>query len=68
MEPEELHEKAKYKATNHEQENRINFIRTLFSNMYKQIEENCKPERETSLAMTKLEEAQFWAIKGITRE
>ena len=68
MEPEELHEKAKYTDTNHEQENRINFIRTLFSNMYKQIEENCKPGRETSLAMTKLEEAQFWAIKGITRE
>lgn len=68
MEPEELHEKAKYKATNHEQGNRINFIRTLFSNMYKQIEENCKPGRETSLAITKLEEAQFWAIKGITRE
>lgn len=68
MEPEELHEKAKYTATNHEQENRINFIRTLFSNMYKQIDENCKPGRETSLAMTKLEEAQFWAIKGITRE
>lgn len=68
MEPEELHEKAKYTVTNHEQENRINFIRTLFSNMYKQIDENCKPGRETSLAMTKLEEAQFWAIKGITRE
>ena len=68
MEPEELHEKAKYTTTNHEQENRINFIRTLFSNMYKQIEENCKPGRETSLAMTKLEEAQFWAIKGISRE
>lgn len=68
MEPEELHEKAKYTVVNHEQQNRINHIRTLFSNMYEQIEENCKPGRETSLAMTKLEEAQFWAIKGITRE
>lgn len=68
MEPEELHEKAKYKVVNHEQQNRIDHIRTLFSNIYEQIEENCKPSRETSLAITKLEEAQFWAIKGISRE
>lgn len=68
MEPQELHEKARYTVTNHEQENRINFIRTLFSNMYEQIKENCKPGRETSLAITKLEEAQFWAIKGVSRE
>jgi len=35
--------------------------------MYDFIEENCQNSRETSLAITKLEEAQFWAIKGITR-
>ena len=35
--------------------------------MYDFIEQNCKSSRETSLAITKLEEAQFWAIKGITR-
>ena len=68
MEPTELHEKAKYTRCNHEQENRISDIRLIFSNMYEFIEENCKPGRETSLAITKLEEAQFWAIKGITRE
>ena len=28
----------------------------------------CISSRETSLVMIKLEEAQFWAIKGITRE
>ena len=42
--------------------------RNIFSKIYDFIELNCKPSRETSLAMTKLEEAQFWAIKGITRE
>ena len=36
--------------------------------MYDVIDTNCKQSRETSLALTKLEEAQFWAIKGITRE
>jgi hypothetical protein len=36
--------------------------------MYDVIDHNCKPSRETSLVLTKLEEAQFWAIKGITRE
>ena len=68
MEQTELNEKAKYKKVNHEQENRINTIRLMFSNMYNFIEENCNNSRETSLAITKLEEAQFWAIKGITRE
>ena len=36
--------------------------------VYDEIEKNYKGSRETSLVMTKLEEAQFWAIKGITRE
>lgn len=68
MEQTELNEKAKYKKLNHEQENKINDLRLFFSNMYNWIEENCKNSRETSLAITKLEEAQFWAIKGISRE
>ena len=48
--------------------NRINDVKLIFSNIYDFIETTCKPSRETSLAMTKLEEAQFWAIKGISRE
>ena len=47
---------------------RIEVIRELFSNMYDNIEKYCKNSRETSLAITKLEEAQFWAIKGISRD
>ena len=68
MEPTELNEKAKYSKLNHEQENRVNTIRLIFSNMYDWIDENCKNSRETSLAITKLEEAQMWAIKSISRE
>lgn len=63
-----MNEKAKYLSVNEEKNNRIQHIREVFSNIYDEIEQNCKSGRETSLAMTKLEEAQFWAIKGITRE
>lgn len=63
-----MNNKAKYTDVNDEQKNRINDVRNIFSDVYDFIETNCKPSRETSLAITKLEEAQFWAIKGITRE
>lgn len=63
-----MNNRAKFLETNEEQKERIQHIRDLFSNIYDEIESNCKTSRETSLVMTKLEEAQFWAIKGITRE
>lgn len=63
-----MNEKAKYTEVNEEQNNRIDKVRNMFSVVYDFIESNCKSSRETSLALTKLEEAQFWAIKGITRE
>lgn len=63
-----MNERAKYLSVNEEQNNRIQHIRDVFSNVYNEIEQTCKQSRETSLVMTKLEEAQFWAIKGITRE
>lgn len=63
-----MNDRAKYTDVNDEQKNRIDDIRNMFSDVYDFIETNCKPSRETSLAITKLEEAQFWAIKGITRE
>lgn len=31
------------------------------------IEANCQPSRETSLALTKLEEAMFWANASLAR-
>ncbi len=63
-----MNDRAKYTKVSDEQEARIENIRMLFSDTYDSIEKLCKPGRETSLVMTKLEEAQFWAIKGITRE
>ncbi len=63
-----MNNRAKFLETNDEQKERINKVRNLFSELYNEIEINCKPSRETSLVFTKLEEAQFWAIKGITRE
>ena len=63
-----MNDRAKYTNTTEEQQNRIDDVRNMFSDVYDFIETNCKSSRETSLALTKLEEAQFWAIKGITRE
>ena len=62
-----MNDRAKYLEVNEEKQQKIQDIREIFSKMYDFIEENCKNSRETSLAITKLEEAQFWTIKGITR-
>ena len=63
-----MNERSKFLEVDDNQKDRIEEIRNLFSEMYNLIEQVCKPSRETSLVFTKLEEAQFWAIKGISRE
>ena len=63
-----MNKRAEFIETNNNQKDRIEKIRALFSEMYDLVDEICKPSRETSLVYTKLEEAQFWAIKGISRE
>lgn len=63
-----MNERSKFLEVDDNQKDRIEEIRNLFSEMYNLVEEICKPSRETSLVFTKLEEAQFWAIKGISRE
>lgn len=65
-----MNDRAKFVEVSKEQQDRIDLIRSSFSNMYDVLDINCKGSfnREMSLAYTKLEEAQFWAIKGITRE
>lgn len=63
-----MNDRAKFLETNEEQKKRISDIRDAFSELYDKIDALCVSSRETSLVYTKLEEAQFWAIKGITRE
>ena len=63
-----MNDRAKYIDVTGEKKERIEEIREQFSIMYDLLERWCKPSRETALALTKMEEAQFWAIKGITRE
>ena len=63
-----MNKKAMFLDTTDEQKDRIEVIRSSFSNMYDVIDINCKENAETRIAREKLKEAQFWAIKGITRE
>jgi len=63
-----MNKRADFLETNEEQKAKIQKIRNMFSTMYDLIDECCLSSREISLCYTKLEEAQFWAIKGITRE
>ena len=51
-----------------ELQDKINFVRQIFSDLYDDIEDVMVNSREKSLVLTKLEEAQMWAIKGISRE
>ena len=63
-----MNNRAIFNEINDNQKERIDKVRKIFSDIYDWLENNCKGSRETSLAFTKLEEAQFWAIKGISRE
>ena len=63
-----MNNRAVFNEINDNQKERINKVREIFSDIYDWLENNCKRSRETSIAFTKLEEAQFWAIKGISRE
>lgn len=63
-----MNKRAEFLEISEDQNVRIKEIRKYFSVIYEIVENMCKPSRETSLSFTKLEEAQFWAIKGISRE
>ncbi len=62
-----FHPKAQYTNCNSGQQAAIQLVRYAFSEVYKCMDELLRDGRETSIAYTKLEEAQMWAIKGITR-
>lgn len=67
---ENLHPKARYNDNlTEEQTQKTSMLRYVFSEVYKCFDTIGLPQsRETSLAYTKLEEAQAWAIKSITHE
>ena len=41
-------------------------LRLAYMEMYQAIEDNCPNSRERSLALTNLEQSQFWSSKAIT--
>lgn len=43
-------------------------LKEAFDVLFNKINALCVSSRETSLAITKLEEAQMWATKSISRE
>ena len=55
-------------SDNEEQKRKIENTRDAFTDVTAFVLKNMKDSREKSLALTKLEEACMWAIKGITRE
>ena len=55
-------------SDNEEQKRKIGNTRDAFTDVTAFVLKNMKDSREKSLALTKLEEACMWAIKGITRE
>lgn len=63
-----MNKRAEFLEITDEQRDRIELVRLAFSSIYDLIDEKCKSSRETSLVYTKLEEAQFWTIKSISRE
>lgn len=63
-----MNDRAKFLKVTEEQQNRIDVVRSSFSKMYDVIDINCKNNRETLLGIERLEEAQYWLIKGISRE
>ena len=63
-----MNNRAEFVEVSNEQEEKIENAREAFSKLYDFIDMRCLSSRETSIAITKLEEAQFWVIKGISRE
>lgn len=64
-----MNDKAKFLEVSESQQNKIDIIRELFSDVYDTVDNTCNHKnREYEFGIQKLEEAQFWFIKGITRE
>jgi hypothetical protein len=60
-----LNPKAAAVTLDEEQQDEMQNLRERFSEMYDYIEKELMNSREKELALTKLEEAQFWVAKAI---
>ena len=63
-----LHKRIKPRELKSTQIAVVERFRELYSDLIYFIEDNCKDSRETSLAITKLEESLMWLTKSISRE
>lgn len=64
----DLAQKFEHHPPNEEKARRHNKVRTALLSAAVVVDETVLPGRERSLAMTKIEEAMFWANAGIARE
>ena len=55
-------------SMNNDQIDRINRLREAYLNLAEMLKELTPNSRESSLAMTRLEESSMWAIKSISLE
>ena len=65
--PEEIERRFEYHAVNEEQKAKIAALRQTFIAAAKHIVADVPPGREQATALTKLEEAAFFAIAGVAR-
>ena len=56
------------KDPSNEDVKRMNRVRLSATNLLEQMEDNCPPGRELSLAMSKLDECVMWATKAILKK
>ena len=62
---ENLNPRAQYKNLDETKQELVKLLRWAFSEMYNCFDAILDSNRESSLAYTKMEEAQMWAIKSI---
>ena len=63
-----MRDELRYVPVNDEQSERIEDVKNAISFAMTDIDNNCPPSREKSLALTKLEEAAMWASKAISHK
>jgi hypothetical protein len=67
MKPEEIQRRFTYHAPKNDQPAKYEAIRAKAKELASLVNDLCPDGRETSLAITKIEEAVMWANAGIAR-